>query len=380
MKTQEVLINPVLTYIANALDKDTTCVIRNACVNFYDMEELTEAKRMLWEEGDNEIIGLHHGRRDSVKGSRGEKLVEDIIAALHKLDAANKSPRFAVDVLGLNRMPQVSIVSPPKNDMSERLDSIEKSIASLASLTDHIGSLPSIIERISILEKSSCESQPVSFELISDRIASLERTCLAMQPAPFTHPWGPPPPDGFWEENKGGVTDQQAPSGCSFSPSRANTAPNSALPPTKAMGDQHKSADDDEDDYITVGPGRSVQRRRRQKAKIGTKKDECSFQGGPEPSRRVHIGRILKDGTEEQIIDHVKKQLGEEPRSVELISKMNSTFKSFCVEVAVSQFKKCLAADFWPERVQVRPFYGKLKKGNDDSANTEEKLSDVHDG
>ena len=49
-------------------------------------------------------------------------------------------------------------------------------------------------------------------------------------------------------------------------------------------------------------------------------------------------------------------------RSIKLMSKVESMFKSYLIEISLENYDTVINASFWPERVGVRRFKG---RGND---------------
>lgn len=104
----KVVINSVLTYITASLSNSDQDSIKNACKQFYSHEELLKAKEVLWGVGNEDILGPLIKRRDSVWCNEVNKVIDDLVTGISKLDMANALPPFAVGSDGLARIPRVS--------------------------------------------------------------------------------------------------------------------------------------------------------------------------------------------------------------------------------------------------------------------------------
>ena len=79
------------------------------------------------------------------------------------------------------------------------------------------------------------------------------------------------------------------------------------------------------------------------------------------PSRFVVIERVKKEITKE----NVKKFMGDNKtklRSVKLMSREESMYKRYLLEISVDDMTSVVSEKFWPQGVRVRPFRG---RGND---------------
>jgi hypothetical protein len=135
----KVILNSVLTYVVYALDNSTADDIISCCVQFYTCDELRLAQKSLWDNCDVNIIGPCVRRRDSSVRSEVEALTSDIIAAVQKLDSAGVLPTFAVDSIGLHRIPKCKPSETNTLSMCERLVTLETRLRSVEeSLSDNV--------------------------------------------------------------------------------------------------------------------------------------------------------------------------------------------------------------------------------------------------
>ena len=147
--TMNVIINPVLTYVVYALDTSSAQHVSNCCSQFYTAEELNNAKDILWQVADPDIIGPYKRRNDGSTRSREEALAVDVTEAMKKLDAAGFTPQLAVDPIGLHRIPKVTPAETEPIAMCERLVAMESRVKSLeTSLSANVARTLSVEEKV----------------------------------------------------------------------------------------------------------------------------------------------------------------------------------------------------------------------------------------
>lgn len=129
----------------------------------------------------------------------------------------------------------------------------------------------------------------------------------------------------------------------------------------------------DAEGFITVHKNKKSSRRPRI---VGTNTHH-RFKGAPEPSRDIYVYRVYIADTDREdlsgITDYLVKDKGLTPRSVQLISKAESKYASYKVELKMSDLKTALDADFWPEGVCVRRFFNRReqKVSNEETESSE---------
>ena len=131
--TNEVVIQPLLSYILFSMSSGTVTNIIRAVVNHFTLDDIEEAKNVLWAKCDNSLIGTKQNRRDSTARTEKEAHVQDIINALQRLDATDKVPNLVIDARSLHMIPR----SHPEelNNISaiDRLNRLEARMGSIAS-------------------------------------------------------------------------------------------------------------------------------------------------------------------------------------------------------------------------------------------------------
>ena len=80
--------------------------------------------------------------------------------------------------------------------------------------------------------------------------------------------------------------------------------------------------------------------------------------GAPLPSRYVVIERVQDRITKEDVKEYMGKK-NMELRSIKLMSREDSMFKRYLLEISVKNVDIVVSEEFWPFGVRVRNFLGK---------------------
>ena len=160
----KVIINPVLTYIAHSIDNSPPEYIKKCCHDFYSSEELFQAKDILWKYGDKSVLPQYFRRRDTAGRSGIDATLSDIIQGVQNLDEAGELPRFAVDAVGLHRIPKATPSETSSVSICERLAKLEARMNSNEdSLSNNMCRVLSIEDKVSkISEQSTSYANMVS--------------------------------------------------------------------------------------------------------------------------------------------------------------------------------------------------------------------------
>ncbi len=326
-----VVLNAVLTYISNGLDNSPVEYISRCVHDFYTLEELTDAKDILWYVGDKDVIPKFTRRRDTSNRSVIDATISDIIEAIQALDAADIMPHFAVDRICLQRLPRVSPAEISSISVCERLAKLEQRMSTNEdSISVNVGKVIRLEESFSrttyagIAGRSPTENQTI----VPERL-------VVNMPPPRTVPR---------QETR------------SYrGPSRRNEVPTmtSAVSMQSLVSNSSRpSAYRDGFEY----PAAHRRKSRRQKPVTGTSTVQGTLRGAPEPSRDIFVYRVQKGNTSEVIHNHITSS-DIEPRSVTMVSNSEAKFDSFKVVIKLSDMHKILSPDFWPEGVCVRRFF-----------------------
>ena len=95
-----VIINPLLTFVCNALEKATIDDIIEIVEHFYEVNEVNSAKELLWSCADIDIIGRNIRRKESQKAAEPSvqwKASSDIVQATHLCQAQRPEVTLAIE-------------------------------------------------------------------------------------------------------------------------------------------------------------------------------------------------------------------------------------------------------------------------------------------
>ena len=130
------IVSPLLTYVASSTLHSTAQDMKAACKSFYTLKEVVDAKDLLWEVGDADILGQNIKRQDSHKGNKLDKVLDDVVVGINKLSVANKLPVFTVDIHGLSRIPKAAPHEALPISICERMNALEEKMSALMNLVN----------------------------------------------------------------------------------------------------------------------------------------------------------------------------------------------------------------------------------------------------
>lgn len=350
----QVILDPVLTYVTHSLGNSSVYSIKQACRGFYTLEEVNVSKDILWKVGDNNVLPPFVRRRDSTKGNEIDKVIDDIVIGIQKLDAASSLPPFAVDPSALNRIPKASPAETFPISVCERLNLLEAKVSQLPDLEERIKQAEIKMERVpASYAAAAASNEPNQIRVqppTSLNAPANASTSACALPGPL-HVKLPP---------------VKASSNIS---SWHDRAVNKALGKAKATaaaplyGSQASLASsgpswyDEGFDYTGEQKKKKMKRVKNRKAVTGTSTMlSGKLKGAPEPSRDIFVYRVVKDTTESEIQDYIVDN-NIAVRGVSKVSNTEARFDSFRVEIKVSDLNQVLNASFWPEGICVRRFF-----------------------
>ena len=123
------ILNELLSFLSYYADKCTNEHIKKATVGFYTTEEVTEAKRILWNHYKDKISFNYQERKTSDKRSANEANINDILRALSDLDPAAVEVCFVAKTL--NRLPSFDPEELNLTYLIERIGNIESDVATI---------------------------------------------------------------------------------------------------------------------------------------------------------------------------------------------------------------------------------------------------------
>lgn len=310
------VVNPLLTYVASGVTLHSSGqATKAACRDFYTLDELLDAKSLLWEVGDPEILGEMHRRRTSVKGDEMDKVLDDIINGIKKLSAADKLPLFTVDGPGLARIPKAA----PHESLP-------------ISLCERVNALESLMQTM------------------------MEKFC-AMQQCKSASSVGWFPPSASSMPPKDPRSASQKPVGVE-KPSMADLA--------SRLSD---------DDFTEVKRPQSKNKRQKRpppgkgKAKAKTESGNSSFKGGPMTFKLAltNVDPASEEQSIKDYITHTNKDVS--PIQVEDKSTDGWTTKRFIITFKRTDEEKVMTPEFWPEGVYFRQWYSPRSRARSDATN-----------
>ena len=174
---QQVILQPLLAYIHYGLLSGTVDSVKKAVIGYYTHDAIMEAKQILFAKVDNGVIGAIKDRRDGDTRSKAEADVNDILAAMARLDKAIHTPIFAVPSYLIYTVPRSHPEELNSISVIDRLKDLEDKYKQYQESVDHLVSVNFVLkERMMKLEK---EKGPSYASVISSQHGStLKRTQL----------------------------------------------------------------------------------------------------------------------------------------------------------------------------------------------------------
>lgn len=361
-----VVLNSVLAYVVNSVSNSAIMDIKKCCLDFYDGEELVQAKNLLWQIGDQSILKPKINRRSC------EKVMDDILDGITGLEAANKLPRIAVDPLGLNRIPKIKPAEILSVSICERVTLLEHKLQRTESeLSNNLARVITLEEKVN---RPGSYAERVASGSLAAEDAPIGRTGPKQYDSQLT-PTAPPATDASVMITSGSTNRQRM-----IAPNRQKAT----APPCDMTSDiSHNAArtqprmthlNELRHGISTISlasnasskpsgydEGYRYQGNRHKKTRpkpiTGTRTTLTGgFRGAPAPSRDIFVYRVEKDTPCSVIKDYMVDH-GTDIRSIECVSNENSTYSSFKLEVSVTDVSKVLDPEFWPIGVCARRFY-----------------------
>ena len=231
---------------------------------------------------------------------------------MQKLDAAGKVPKLVIDAHSLGLIPR----SHPEvlNSISamDRINKMEQRLLMIQELLDGV-----VAENISIKEKLEQVNQPRLNPVLNKNWSDIVRSA----PHEPTAQNNPPPSSDNLEE------------------AAANVAPNEGY----------------------TLPAAQLKKKRREEAKKnkviqGKCTSNTRIKGAPEPTRDIFVYRVHPETESDILRDHITEQ-GIIVNNLSCVSNVEAKFKSFKLNVNISQVNQLFDESFWPVGIRVRKFY-----------------------
>ena len=334
-----VVLNPVLTFVADGLNHSTEEEVKTVCRLFYSIDELVSAKKILWAVDDQRNLGRMVNRRDSQKRSEKEQVLADIFDAITTLSDADALPPFAVTAGDLGRIPKIKPHEMLPVSAYERLASLEEQMAVVMSLCTRPQPLP-----------AAAEEEIANLRPLPERVAHLEQLVAANSALTYAQAVSTEAP--FQQQAPKPSHLQQSPTSRPTIPKVAHDIPEH----TNAM---HRRPTD-KDGFTEANRKRKGKRPR--KDRVMGALTSCKLKGAPLPTRDIYVGRLLSHYDAKDIEDHASAE-GLQCLEVERLSSASAPYASFRIRVCLSEEKRAFSSHMWPTGAVIGKFYSpRLKK------------------
>ena len=357
-----VIINEVLAYINVYRHSSNKRKMREACVGFYNEEEIFNAKVILHSVKPS-LFGDCVKRQDSTAGGRtkDEANIEDIYDWFRRLDDHDISLNICAK--NLKRVPKFNPEESENTSMLERIIKIEESMR--MEKDTHIA----LIGRTSKLEEkvfNGSESPENKLSLVNDNLNKTESQIVKVSNEVINI-------DKEVKSQKNTFSDVLKTSLSQFNNNSTannnNSNNNNRYNNLAANGGNNMGANnlgsmtnnnEQNNEWRVAG-----ENRRRKKAILGTARpipavsgSTSKIFGAPPPSRHFVLERVRKEITEDDLIAYINNKNNElEVRTLECLSHEESLYKKFKFEISVEDCKIIYAPDFWRWGTRIRSFF-----------------------
>lgn len=327
--------NELLCFAMNHSMRFDNLEVKNALLEFYGEEAVSDAKQLLWDHYKDDLPPFEKriNRGRSIK----EKEVEDILKAITELHTryASSAMPVAFVALDMRRLPAYSPGQLNPFFLLDRVMTLERQVVKLTEMVS-------------------------SSSVYHDPNSSYAEACKATQ--------GPQPHFPLLPSGKRN-TASNVPSNGSVRGSQQKAPVVLSASAQQLPRDERERGDTEtmnphgsEDDGFTLVK-RPSRRKQRPKAVFGKKQGNCDIKAG---RRRAEffVFRVHKDVT----VDQLKKYVSDNSSlaAVEVESKSRENAASHCYRLVVEGYEDLfvlLREDFWPEGVGCRRFYKRKQDG-----------------
>ena len=417
------IINELLAYAKHYMNSSTIDNIKRVIQNFYDDEEIVEAKKVLWSECPDDL-GTMPERKSTERRKASVAHVDDIISALIKLDALNNIPE--VLARNIDRLPdrqpeeinllyivqRIADLERTRAEHNETLTNLAIDVLSLKEEkpkdTPYKQALISISNNsdYEIVEKSSQrQDRPTIIPVAESSTDAQDRPTGPFPGPPIDPPVGQPPgpPSGTsGSAHPGSNTDPQHYNNgrpTSHAELRdvnhrpAFTSHRRSLRPGRGGG-HHRSRSGSrgrgtgrgamqgrpQRPWPRAPPARgpalsSTQRRpqvdedgftlvtSKRRVVMGRRNTPTSgLEGAPPPRRIIFVSRV-KCGDIETVSKYMTDN-GVKVNNIQKMSHAESKFSSYKVSITKDDFSKVFDELFWPYGVQCKMWRDKIAENN----------------
>ena len=356
LEKPQVLISNVLAYVNSYRSGHSRLKVLLACLKGFSIDDIADAKELLFKEYEY-ILGTPTRRQGGSKKNISEYNIEDIYDAFTALDKKEIVVKCVADKIKL--LPKFNPEELELTSILERLLKLEVKIEDHENRLDQ--GLATEIKQAGEIEDTKKQVQNVDKEVKNCMsIVDDTRNEIQTQESKVTSLKTVIQQDKLSYANiiKNGGSEWQT----------MNSSSN---------GSQYKNNSGNRGNTIN---GFNNYRRPQVKSYYGASKTgttNSKDMGAPLPSRFIVIERVRRHISKDDISGHISfKNKHIEVRSVKLMSKNDSQYKRYLLEVPVNQLDTVINENFWTEGVRVRIFKGNGKLWND---RDDERAAEVED-
>jgi hypothetical protein len=361
--TQSVIIEPVLTYISFALQSGTVENIKKAVLGHFTDEQVLDAKNVLWEKGNNEIIGRKQRRMAGHKRTQREADCSDIIIALNKLDEAGVMPIFVIDYLSLGVIPRSHPEELNNISLIDRLNRLEMRITQVQSIADNTAAENlNLKDRLTIIENRTPKYSEIAAGSVKQSTNAIPPTnhsiTTTMRDSQYVHPANQSSNAG---RGRGRGRGRGFGAGQGFGQKRDVSNDSRTTNRSESAHSQMSRAGSvvsSESQGFEVPKYWLKKENKKKKHTIimGRGSGQSGgLKGAPEPSRDLFIFRVDKSTLEADITNHLANH-SVTIQTLECVSHQNAKYKSFKLSVPKSEYDKLFDENLWPEGIMIRKY------------------------
>ena len=347
LEKPQVIISNVLAYVNSYRSGHSRLKVQLACLKGFSIDDIADAKELLFKENEN-ILGTPTRRQGGSKKNLSEYNIEDIYDAFTALDKKEIVLKCVADDIKL--LPKFNPEELELTSILERLLKLEVKIEDhenrldqgLAVEIKQAGELEVTKKLVLNVDNEVKNCMSIVDDTRSDvktqenNVASLQ---TVIQQDKIT----------YASMIKNGSSEWRNVNSSSNSSQYKNNSGN------RGNNNYHR--------------GNNNYHRPQMKSYYGASKTGTTSSkemGAPLPSRFIVIERVRRHISKDDIYGHIGfKNKHIEVRSVKLMSKKDSQYKRYLLEVPVNQLDTVINENFWTEGVRVRIFKGNGKLWND---------------
>ena len=367
------IINELLSFLSYYADKCTNEHIRKAAIGFYMTEEVTEAKRVLWNNFKDNITFNYQERKSTDKRTANEANIDDILRALSDLDAAQVPVCFVAK--SLNRLPSFDPEELNITYLVERIGNIEKRLRDhddvLTNQRVHLLSLQDTQEDIKtkLVNLESANENAFVNHLANDQVECQEREERNDSCIPTKKKQKSP----VYVNKRRCLSENDLQKISNGSENYTNEICSTKDVISNQLYGYTSDVDDDEQSnssiskfhlfksrVFTTSRKFNEQKQAYRNPNSRSRNIQRNLRGAPEPQRDVFVYRV-NYGSELDIATFCKKK-GILVRGCTLLSHPAAKFKSFKISVLLGQVNLVLNENFWPKGIKAKRFVDRKKE------------------